>query len=658
MNFNRRQTYTYQHLDASKNEIRLVTILPGTHDDPLEITLHHVYLDPLPPQPPPNILSLEKLRETLPPGWNVYQTTGGRGGRMLFEGPDKTTTWIHPSPNVSPTAYDVTLYPVQDTGDGPDYEALSYTWGSASPSTALVVYSGLISSADPQPSVLQIGANLSEALRYLRLQDEGRVLWIDALCINQMDLEERGHQVRNMAHIYSRARKVVAWLGPDHNDAVKALQGLQHVGEQVEITSSFYFARSPGASESTWHDPTEPVPFDDVFWAAVIDLIQRPWFSRVWVIQEIHIGNVNSFLRCGLHETPWSLFQRAVRCLAVKGDFMARPHIARLNTTCGIVHGQNFDFFLSTIGAHRYCSDPRDIIYGILSLAPAALQEALCVDYGADTQLVYKQFFTTYTSLQHRSDLLIFTAWPVAATATTSRTWPSWVPDWRSGIPLLQGLLFTVASASGHSCSEMVFGDEPDSSVRIKGVMLDETISTLLVKDIGRLSEVLEKLAFLAGKNTGEETVSESGKCLMETAYKYIDALHQGLTADRLVDPPAWAQSRERLRQEVFQNQDFSLESGQSLPSWWSTYKSFTDWSWPGTKLFLTSRGNPGVCKWEVQSGMFVIAIASLNCALKPKLTTRTRRIYFYTSWMSFSYSCSSNSQQGKYVPSSRTRLS
>lgn len=602
-----RQTYAYQHLEESKNEIRLVTILPGAHDDPIEISLHHAPLNPLPLQPPPNILSLEQLRETLPPGWNVYQTIEGR---MLFEGEDKNATWVHPCPEVSPTAYDITVRPPQDTRGTPDYEALSYTWGSLTMSATVVVHSGLLSSANPKPSVLPIGANLSEALRYLRLRNERRVVWIDALCINQDDLEERGHQVRRMALIYSRARKVIAWLGPEHDNAVKALQGLQHVGEQVEVTNSFYFARSPGASEPTWHDPVHPIPFDDYFWAAVIDLIQRPWFSRVWVIQEIHMGSVNSFLKCGLNEIPWSLFQRAVRCLAVKGpDFIAQPHIARLNTMCGIAPGQNFDFFLSTLGACHHCLDPRDIIYGILSLAPAELQEALCVDYSSDTQLVYKQFFATYTSLQNRSDLLTFTGLPVAATEThPPQPWPSWVPDWRSGIPALQGLLFTVASASGQSCSEMVFGAEPHNSLRIKGVLLDETISTLLIEDIGNLAEVFEKFATMALKDTPEKTMSESDKSQIETVYKYIDAMHQGLTADHLVDPPLWVQSREQLRQDVFQNRDFSLESDESLPSWWFSYKSFIDFWWPGTKLFLTNQGHPGVCKWEVQSGMIVIA--------------------------------------------------
>lgn len=610
MNPDIKQTYEYQNLDKSKNEIRLVTIYPGNHDDPLEIALNHVSLDPLPPQPPPQTLSLEKLQVLLPPGWTVHQTIEER---ILFEGPDKTTTWVHPNPPVSPTACDITLSPFHDIKNAADYEALSYTWGSPSLSETLVVHSGLLSDANPQPSILRIRPNLSEALRYLRLRDEVRVVWVDALCINQDDLEEREHQVARMANIYSRARKVIAWLGPDYDDAVKALQGLQYVGEQVEATNNYYIARSPNASEPTWHDPKKLLPLDDSFWAAVIDLVHRPWFSRVWVIQEIHMGNVNSFLKCGSTEIPWSLFQRTVRCLTMKGaDFIARSHIGRLNTMCSLTPGKNFDFFLSILSHHNHCFDPRDFIFGILSLAPAELQQALRVDYSSDTQSVYKDFFLTYNSLQKRSDLLIFAGWSVAATETISRPWPSWVPDWRSNIPALQGLLFTAASASGQSCSEMVLAAEPHNSLRIKGVLLGETISTLLIKDIGHLAEVLEKFTTTEEKNTPKEAMPKSDKFQIETVYKYIDAMHHGLTADRLLDPPVWVQTREKLRQDVFQNQNFSVESDESPHSWWSNYKSFLDYWWPGTKLFLTNRGHPAVSKWEVQSGMILYEMAHL----------------------------------------------
>ncbi|KAL1852905.1 hypothetical protein Daus18300_011987 [Diaporthe australafricana] len=166
----------------------------------------------------------------------------------------------------------------------------------------------------------------------------------------------------------------------------------------------------------------------------------------------------------------------------------------------------------------------------------------------------------------------------------------------------------------------MVFSAEPHNSLHIKGVILEATISSLLVEDIANLAEVLEKLATVMRKKTSEEIMTESDKCQIETVNKYIDVMHQGLTADRLVDPPLWVQYREQLRQDVFLNRDFSLESQESQPSWWFAYKSFVDFWWPGTKLFLTNRGQPGVCKWEVQQGetLFVPLGCLAPIAIRP----------------------------------------
>jgi hypothetical protein len=86
--------------------------------------------------------------------------------------------------------------------DFPDYEALSYTWGSSGTNVQIEL--------DGQD--VSIRSNLAYALAALR-NSETRVLWVDALCINQYDIHERNHQVRQMGEIYRQSRKVLAWLG-------------------------------------------------------------------------------------------------------------------------------------------------------------------------------------------------------------------------------------------------------------------------------------------------------------------------------------------------------------------------------------------------------------------------------------------------------------
>ncbi|KAF1850053.1 HET-domain-containing protein [Cucurbitaria berberidis CBS 394.84] len=96
--------------------------------------------------------------------------------------------------------------------DVPSFEALSYTWGSPmSPSRLRVAFL--------TNEKIDVTRNLTEALPCLRDTEKPRALWIDAVCINQKPLAERGQQVQRMAHIYSLAERVIVWLGLDNTDS-------------------------------------------------------------------------------------------------------------------------------------------------------------------------------------------------------------------------------------------------------------------------------------------------------------------------------------------------------------------------------------------------------------------------------------------------------
>jgi hypothetical protein len=90
----------------------------------------------------------------------------------------------------------------------PAYEALSYTWGEAVLSHEITC----------NGSSLQVTSNLHDALQYLRPIDGERIMWIDAVCINQTNPQERTAQVGIMKNIYSKSDHVVIWLGKDTDD--------------------------------------------------------------------------------------------------------------------------------------------------------------------------------------------------------------------------------------------------------------------------------------------------------------------------------------------------------------------------------------------------------------------------------------------------------
>jgi hypothetical protein len=96
--------------------------------------------------------------------------------------------------------------------DNPKYEALSYTWGSPINKASIRVGSAWLS----------VTQNLFSALHALSPHGTYRIIWIDAMCINQNDPTERDHQVAFMMSIYTRANRVIVWLGSaaDNSEAV------------------------------------------------------------------------------------------------------------------------------------------------------------------------------------------------------------------------------------------------------------------------------------------------------------------------------------------------------------------------------------------------------------------------------------------------------
>jgi hypothetical protein len=140
------------------------------------------------------------------------------------------------------------------------YEALSYCWGDATNCKKILVKDR----DNTNYRELEVTINLFSALQRLRDPMLPRTLWIDAICINQSDLLERGQQVQLMATIYASASQVLVWLGDsqDFDDAFhdffEAFETIRHIADH-----SIVLARN--------------VP------NALHKLLSRKWFRRIWV---------------------------------------------------------------------------------------------------------------------------------------------------------------------------------------------------------------------------------------------------------------------------------------------------------------------------------------------------------------------------------------
>ncbi|PKK47765.1 hypothetical protein CI102_7553 [Trichoderma harzianum] len=146
-------------------------------------------------------------------------------------------------------------YPMLEMGDGQHmYEALSYVWGSGQRPHILHI----------DEKSLPITANLYEVLLRLRDKMIERILWIDAICIDQASIEERGEQIQYMAEIYSKANRVIVWLGEAADNSDQALKSIRMAADEEHQSSR-----------------------NDTDHQAVLAILERPWFRRIWVLQEV-----------------------------------------------------------------------------------------------------------------------------------------------------------------------------------------------------------------------------------------------------------------------------------------------------------------------------------------------------------------------------------
>lgn len=174
-----------------------------------------------------------------------------------------------------------------DRGEEIEYEALSWCWGREAKDRAIMIQNR------GEYFRLAVTRELSLALKYLRHRDKYRILWIDALCIDQENHEERNHQVQMMARIYNGATQACIWLGEDNDDSTKAIAFIQEIMklENFDTVSE----KKENASK----------------WQSLLLLMQRPWFSRRWVVQEVALARAAT-IYCGTDKIPWENFAVAV----------------------------------------------------------------------------------------------------------------------------------------------------------------------------------------------------------------------------------------------------------------------------------------------------------------------------------------------------------
>lgn len=449
------QQYQYESLNADLDEIRLVELMPGSFGDDVRLRIYNTLLVAPIVKRPDERIPLQELQETLPDDWIVRKTLDDRymfcpgkylslSCRLLLLpsqpgtsdlctfanlnnsniGNDRLRSWYHPDPG-----FDHSLYNIQERGEVLKYmtiyEALSYTWGNSSNSTE-----AYIQDSSGGFATIKIRANLISALKYLRLTHQTRTLWVDALCINQKDILERNSQVPRMDKVYKFATSVIVWLGEAANGSDQAILTVEHLSHQIEITRQNTIGEAPEAEEPHWWNPVIPLPYKDETWDSLAAILIRPWFDRLWVVQEAQLGGIRTKVQCGRSSVAWTAFVKMIAILSSKTALSREvPGLCKvlLSVKPAVTEvGDATDFpRLLTAICHRQCLDPRDKIYGILGILSNTISNQIKPDYRSSVAEVYKYAMLTDVNINKRIQML--QSCDIEARIPEG---PSWVPNW------------------------------------------------------------------------------------------------------------------------------------------------------------------------------------------------------------------------------------
>jgi hypothetical protein len=334
-------------------------------------------------------------------------------------------------PRQSADTYVVVSLQTVSLSDSPQFDALSWVWGDPK---------------DVRPIILEgelwwAPKNLVIALEHLRPESAPRVIWIDALCINQSEttagLAERGHQIGLMRRIYTTANRVLVWMGLEREWTKGVLSLLTDVADNAQD-----FGDEPPSLPRPYH-----VPYTESW--KVLHLLSEPWWDRVWVLQEVGLAK-EAVLYHGIHSMPFTKALRAINLLESRHHLPGKgPEFETKLGPFNNLYSDGLSFrlpktsfsplyprenvfalFISLMVACRFRSatNPRDKVFGLFGLAPDLVLQALQPRYDEPVEKIYVR--TAYILMNETHSLSLLSHTTPWKRYDSKLTLPSWVPDW------------------------------------------------------------------------------------------------------------------------------------------------------------------------------------------------------------------------------------
>ncbi|KAH8648618.1 heterokaryon incompatibility protein-domain-containing protein [Xylariales sp. PMI_506] len=594
--------FKYMPLGGNRDEIRLISILPGKRDDPIHLEMLHTQLPMTNPPNEARVTSqdLNEVRKALPKGWEAHKTIDND---LIFWDDDENAYSYNPP--ALDLKIDLKRPQVPQQPPVSHYEALSYCWGATKSFGEIIAILSRGDTATQEAKYLEVGQSLSEALIYLRDPHKPRIMWIDAICINQNDIAERNNQVTRMGHVFSRASRVVAWIGPPSNHTNLAVSTLGYLGKQIENTQERFRLPRPGCDHPEWYSADSVLPYDHETWVAIAELLYRPWFKRLWVVQEIQLGSRSSIIQWGEQELEWSLFRRAVRCIFYKTRGVpteVRAICESVIETCNNIQTSSVENLLWN-HAVKECLDDRDRIYGLLNLLPPNLSSSIRVDYAKSALEVFENFTRVRINQLQRLEFFRFCG-------LDETSWVSWVPKLGprrfAHIPNFNSFL-----ASGVSAA--LTGTDIRGVLEVSAIHIGtiRTMDILNCKDFDDIVRYLNQIGF----QTLETSTYHNGATLLET---YLTLLTSGLLDERM--PELGYPTLLELEKKIPRPKESDKPGHYAdLPHYWEHL--VTNWL-KNTRIFHTAEGSIGSCHVSPETGDQICVL--LGC-LYPLILRETR---------------------------------
>ena len=350
------------------------------------------------------------------------------------------------------------------------YSALSYTWGAEHIARGVIVvndHSALVTK------------NLSDALH--RLRDDGvQKVWVDAVCIDQGNKQEKAHQVQKMGMIYRLASTVLSWIGPEDEDSDRGMQVMSRIGaiaRSLRLQSVFdpYIDNHDSEERGRIMGGICGALKDDSWLKegdlqCAIHLTSRNYWQRLWVIQEVNLAKY-ALILCGKTQITWDQFLgglallswlRALSVYRLSDHNAFAASLSKIFQLDGFVHwspppaawisarlrsngryGMQLFYLMDETCNDTIlkASNPRDRIYALLGLVDEDDQSQIPIDYASPVSAVFVSV-TVFLLRRHGTKVLMYSGL-AHQNGNDTTVLPSWAIDWTCTRARATGLLET-----------------------------------------------------------------------------------------------------------------------------------------------------------------------------------------------------------------------